>query len=190
MSGSLRGLSLRGRERRGLRGYAGKPFHPPLTDFPIVGYTFAAVFDVLSVLLSDGHVELAEQLYRAGTWTMLGGAAVSLLTALTGVADWVAMRGHAARTTAAIHGLIMTSVTVLVVIDLALRLTVYGSDLSSPVVILGLSVLIALATAGGAALGGSLVFDHGVNVEPVDEESRSVASQAHVTEANRRPGRA
>lgn len=29
-------ITLKGREFRGLRGWAGKPLHPPLTDFPIV----------------------------------------------------------------------------------------------------------------------------------------------------------
>ena len=40
--------SLKGRRSQGLRGFTGKPFHPPLTDFPIVCYTLAAVFDLIS----------------------------------------------------------------------------------------------------------------------------------------------
>ena len=41
-------ITLKGREFRGLRGWAGKPLHPPLTDFPIVCYVLAAVFDAIS----------------------------------------------------------------------------------------------------------------------------------------------
>ena len=41
-------LTLKGRKFRGLRGWAGKPSHPPFTDFPIVAYVFAAAFDVIS----------------------------------------------------------------------------------------------------------------------------------------------
>jgi uncharacterized membrane protein len=41
-------LSFRGRKFKGLRGWSGKPLHPPLTDFPIVAYVLAAVFDVIS----------------------------------------------------------------------------------------------------------------------------------------------
>ena len=41
-------LSLKGRRSQGLRGFTGKPFHPPLTDFPIVCYVLAAVFDLIS----------------------------------------------------------------------------------------------------------------------------------------------
>ncbi|MCW2544487.1 MAG: hypothetical protein JWM40_2039, partial [Frankiales bacterium] len=48
-------LRIKGRRNRGLRGLAGKPFHPPLTDFPIAAYLFAAVFDVLSLVLHDSH---------------------------------------------------------------------------------------------------------------------------------------
>ena len=38
-------ITLRGRTFKGPRGWAGKPFHPPLTDFPIVCYVLAAIFD-------------------------------------------------------------------------------------------------------------------------------------------------
>ena len=31
-------LTLKGRTFKGLRGWSGKPLHPPLTDFPIVAY--------------------------------------------------------------------------------------------------------------------------------------------------------
>ena len=40
-------LSLKGRRSQGLRGFTGKPFHPPLTDFPIVCYVLAAIFDLI-----------------------------------------------------------------------------------------------------------------------------------------------
>src|SRR6266545_4852789 len=46
-----------------LRGYAGKPFHPPLTDVPVTSYLFAAVFDVLSVALHSGHPAVALELF-------------------------------------------------------------------------------------------------------------------------------
>ncbi len=43
-------ITLRGRKFKGLRGFAGKPFHPPLTDIPIGAYIIAAAFDVVSVI--------------------------------------------------------------------------------------------------------------------------------------------
>ena len=45
-------LTLKGRKSFGLRGFAGKPFHPPLTDVPIGAYVLAAAFDVLSVVIA------------------------------------------------------------------------------------------------------------------------------------------
>jgi hypothetical protein len=41
-------LSLKGRKFKGIRGFAGKPFHPPLTDIPVAAYILAAVFDLIS----------------------------------------------------------------------------------------------------------------------------------------------
>ena len=32
------GITIRGRAFKGLRGWAGKPFHPPLTDIPVAAY--------------------------------------------------------------------------------------------------------------------------------------------------------
>ena len=52
-------LTIKGREFHGLRGYAGKPFHPPLTDVPVAAYLFGALFDVLSALVHAGHPALA-----------------------------------------------------------------------------------------------------------------------------------
>ena len=71
-------LTLKGRKYKGLRGWAGKPFHPPLTDVPPTAYLFTAVFDVLSIALHSDHQVLARQLYIAGTWTLLGGAGINI----------------------------------------------------------------------------------------------------------------
>ena len=49
-------LTMSGRASKGLRGMAGKPLHPPLTDVPIAAYLLAAVFDVLSVILYSSRV--------------------------------------------------------------------------------------------------------------------------------------
>lgn len=160
-------LVLKGRTFKGLRGYAGKPFHPPLTDVPVTAYMFAAVFDVLSLLVHDGHPELAKELFHAGTWLLLGGGAVSLLAALTGWADWhrSSKPGNQARRTINAHAIIMIGVTVLVLIDVGLRVTSLDDDLYSSAGLTVLSVLAALGVTLGATYGGTLVFDYGFNVE-------------------------
>jgi uncharacterized membrane protein len=160
-------LTIKGRKFKGLRGYKGKPFHPPLTDVPITAYLFAAVFDVLSVVLHDSHAAVAREMFRAATWLFLGGAAVSVLAALTGWADWARSSepGTQARRTVNAHAIIMIGVTVLALVDIALRLTTYSDDTYAPVGLAVLSAVIASAVTVGSSYGGTLVFDYGFNVE-------------------------
>ena len=160
-------LTLKGRKNKGLRGFSGKPYHPPLTDVPIVAYMFAAAFDVLSAILYDGHRELAEEMFHAATWLFLGGGAVSVLAALTGWADWAKSSepGTQARRTINAHAIIMIAATVLALLDIALRLTTYNDDTYTPVGLAVLSAVIALGVSLGATYGGTLVFDYGFNVQ-------------------------
>jgi uncharacterized membrane protein len=160
-------LTLKGRENHGLRGLAGKPLHPPLTDVPVTAYLFAVVFDVLSIAVHSSHHDLGRQLFLAGTWTLLGGGVVSVFTALTGWADWhrSSEPGNQARRTINAHAIIMITVTVLVLIDLVIRLTAYHDRAYAPVLIVILSVIAAGLVMLGASYGGTLVFDYGFNVE-------------------------
>jgi uncharacterized membrane protein len=160
-------ITMSGRKNKGLRGLAGKPFHPPLTDVPITAYLFAAVFDVLSIAVHSSHPEVARQLFVAGTWTVLGGAAVSVLAALTGAIDWwrSSQPGTQARRTINAHASTMVTVTLIVIVDLIIRLTAYHDRGYTPVGIVTLSVIAALLVTFGATLGGSLVYDYGFNVE-------------------------
>jgi uncharacterized membrane protein len=159
-------ITLKGRTFKGLRGFAGKPFHPPLTDFPIAAYVLGAAFDVISVV-AGSHDELRRDLWHAGTYVFVGGALVSVLAALTGLFDWLrsSESGTQARRTANTHASIMITVTVLALIDIALRLSGYDSEASTPPAVMVLSVAIALLVSWGATYGGTLVFDYGFNVE-------------------------
>src|SRR5262249_47213283 len=114
-------ITLEGRKFKGLRGYAGKPFHPPLTDFPIVAYLIGAALDVLSVIGGDGHT-WSREMWPAGTFIIIGGAAVSVLAAVTGFVDWLRSSepGTQARRTANTHAVIMLTVTVLTLVNIAL----------------------------------------------------------------------
>jgi uncharacterized membrane protein len=159
-------LTLKGRTFKGLRGWSGKPFHPPLTDFPIVAYVLAAVFDVISTVAGKDHA-WARELWHAGTYVFVGGAVVSVLAALTGL--WDAWRsseaGTQARRTINAHATIMVTVTVLALADIAWRLGVHDAAVVTPAGIALLSVVIALLVSVGATYGGSLVYDYGFNVE-------------------------
>ena len=175
------GLTLKGRKFKGLRGWAGKPFHPPLTDIPIAAYILGATFDVLSWLLRDdtmgggpghsmdlinGGPGLSHELWRAGTFLFIAGLIVSVPTAITGFWDW--WKSTAAHTqawrTANWHMAVMLTTTALVVVDILMR---WKSDqnMYTDVPIMILSVVIAGLVSLGATYGGSLVYDYGFNVE-------------------------
>ncbi|HEX2274086.1 MAG TPA: DUF2231 domain-containing protein [Acidimicrobiales bacterium] len=158
-------LTLRGRKFKGLRGWAGKPLHPPLTDIPVGAYMLVAAFDLISFVGQDQ--EWARDFYRAGTFTMVGGAIVSVFAALTGFWDWLksTQKGTQARRTVNAHGWTMVAVTVLVLVDIALRWFAYNDDLHTGVVVLVLTLAAAVLTFVGGSIGGSVAYDYGFNVE-------------------------
>jgi len=157
-------LTFRGRERRGLSGFAGKPFHPPLTDIPIAAYVFAFVFDLVAFIGSDQT--WSRDFYRAATFVLIGGGAVSVLTALTGFIDWLGTeKGSQVRRTSSAHGWTMVTVTLIVLSNIALRWFSEWDATSPPGYLLGLSAAAALLVAIGSMLGGTLVFDYGFSVE-------------------------
>ena len=158
-------LELRGRTFKGLRGFAGKPLHPPLTDIPVGAYMIAAALDVISIVAQDE--EWARDFFRAATFVLVAGASVSLLTALTGFWDWLRSTepGTQVRREANAHALTMITVTLLVLVNIGLRTMAYGGDRHSGAVVVALSVAAALLTVVGGTIGGSLVYDYGFNVE-------------------------
>ena len=159
-------LTLRGRRFKGLRGWAGKPFHPPLTDIPVGAYMLAAAFDVISYAGGDDQ-PWARDFYRAASFVLIGGAAVSVLAAVTGFWDWLRSteKGTQARRTANAHAWTMVAVTVLVGLGIVVRAAGVWDEPSTPVLALALTVVAALLTFVGGTLGGSLAYDYGFNVE-------------------------
>jgi uncharacterized membrane protein len=156
-------FTLKGRKFFGLRGFAGKPFHPPLTDVPIGAYILGAAFDLISWIWHDQS--WSRDFFRAGTFVLIGGGIVSLATALTGFMDWwkSTPKGTQARRTVNAHALTMLTVTALVLIDIVVRLANDGKA-STPPGIAILTVVAALLVSLGATIGGELVFDFGFNV--------------------------
>jgi uncharacterized membrane protein len=158
-------LTLRGRKFKGLRGWAGKPSHPPLTDIPVGAYMLVAAFDVISFVGQDE--EWARDFYRAGTFALIGGVVFGVLAALTGFWDWLKSteKGTQARRTVNAHAWTMVAVTVLVLADIVLRRFTYNDDAHTGVAVLVLSLAVALLTVVGGSIGGSLAYDYGFNVE-------------------------
>jgi uncharacterized membrane protein len=167
-------LTIRGRRFKGIRGWAGKPTHPPLTDIPVAAYVLAAAFDLLSVILSGSG---AHDAFVAATYTIIGGAIASIGTAITGLWDWwkglerdrsSGVIGKAKHTqvwrTANWHMTIMLTVTAIVIVDIIVRLAQWDDGVTSGVVLV-LSLLAGGLVAFGALYGGSLVYEYQFNVE-------------------------
>jgi uncharacterized membrane protein len=142
----------------------GRPLHPPLTDFPIAAYVFTAVFDVISAVGGDRH-SWARQFWHAGTFVLITGACICILTVLTGFRDLLRFPdpGSGAVRSISIHVCVMIAVFMVGVGDIAWRLKEYASA-STPAGILALSLVAAAGVAVGAAYGGALVFRHGAGV--------------------------
>ena len=158
-------LTLQGRKFKGLRGWSGKPTHPPLTDFPVAAYVMAAVFDAIATI--GRHETFAREFFHAGTFVFIGGAIVAVFAALTGFWDWLRSteKGTQARRTANTHAWTMLTVTALAMVDIGLRLNVYHTRTYPNAVILVLSLVVAVLVSLGATFGGTLVYEYGFNVE-------------------------
>ncbi len=159
-----------------VRGLPGHPLHPPLTDATIGIYTFAtlaALTDVLSITNTAG---------AQGWWlALILGLATTVLTALTGLADWLTLTwGSELWKTATTHMIAMVSATVFFAIAALVGHDNYvAGNVDSAGLILTL-VGFGLLTLGGW-MGGAVVFVHGMRVlSLVDEPAgRAMAPAAH-----------
>jgi uncharacterized membrane protein len=142
-----------------LRGFPGKPSHPPLTDASIGAYTVGVAMLVLGAL---GLEE--EQMAHGALLAISGGLILALPTALTGLLDWLQIeKGSPARTTATVHLFTMLTATVLFALTWIVQLDGYKDDaVKTGAWVLGLGAE-ALLAAGGY-IGGSIVFVYGVRV--------------------------
>jgi uncharacterized membrane protein len=165
-------MTIKGRQFKGLRGFAGKPFHPPLTDIPVAAYFLAMIFDLLSYIAArkGGDVgSISRDFFISATHVLIAGGIVSLPTALTGFWDWWKSTepGSQARRTANWHMTVMLTVTALVIVDIIVRLGQWQDSLAKGPS-LGLTILtvvIGSLVSYGALYGGSLVYEYEFNVE-------------------------
>ena len=197
-------LTLKGRKFHGIRGWAGKPTHPPLTDFPVVCYVLAAMFDVISFVGhggSGGSVRpFARDFFMAGTYVIIAGAIISLGAITTGFWDWwkgigrdaSGPLGRAQHTqvwrTINTHMTIMLTVTAIVVIDIIVRLVQLDAHYPAMGVVI-LSLAAGSFVSIGATYGGSLVFDYQFNVESVSSSTvwdETEVDQTHADKSNPR----
>jgi uncharacterized membrane protein len=153
-------------------GPPGHPAHPPLTDLTIGAYSFAFVASILS------KAGVAEEAAAKGWWLALVVAlASSLLTVLTGLADWLRIsRGTPLFRTATTHMLVMVTASVLFLLAAVFGHSCYvdGRVGTGPFV---LTILGFVTLTVGGWLGGAITYVHGMRVlSLVDEPAASAAS--------------
>jgi uncharacterized membrane protein len=142
-----------------IKGFPGKPLHPPLTDASIGAYTAGVAMLVLGAL---GVQE--EEMAHGALLAISFGLIVALPTALTGLLDWLDIpKGTPARTVATIHLFVMLSATVLFALTWIAQRPGYNADeVRTLGWVLGLISLAVLAVGGN--IGGTNVFVYGIRV--------------------------
>ena len=175
-------LTIRGRTFNGIRGWAGKPTHPPLTDFPIVCYVLAAVFDVVSYIAGAGIVTQRGRA-RLQPWPRCSSSwrgrscRSGPRSPASGTGGRACRRdsstgfiGRAEHTqvwrTANWHMTVMLTVTAIVIADIVVR-SAQLDDQATGALVMVLSIVAAGLVALGAAYGGALVFEYQFNVQPL-----------------------
>jgi uncharacterized membrane protein len=154
-----------------LRGTAGHPSHPPMTDAAIGAYTAATI---LAILAAAG---VAEEALAKGWWvTLLIGLAFGMLAALTGLLDWLKIEpGTPLKRSATTHMLVMVTATVLFLLAAIVGWSSYDdAEMHTGALVLVIVGYVVLAVGGW--LGGAIVFVHGMRVlNLVDEPATRAA---------------
>ena len=142
-----------------IRGFAGHPLHPPLTDVVIGAYTVG-----VAMLVAGAFGLEEEQMAHGALLALAGGLIVTIPTAVSGVADWLEIpKGTPARTMATIHLVVMLLATAAFALTFLLQLDGYREEqVRTEAWIAGVAALGVLA--GGGYAGGTLAFVYGVRV--------------------------
>lgn len=146
------------------------PIHPMLIVFPIGLWIFSLVSDL--ILLSGGSTVWDDVAF----YTMAGGIVGALLAAIFGFIDWRSLTEPRVKRIGTAHMILNLLAVAIFAMDLWLR-TVLGSGATLPIV-LSVTGVVVLAISGW--LGGSMVYVHGVAVEPQrdvrpEEKARRIA---------------
>ncbi|HWH55507.1 MAG TPA: DUF2231 domain-containing protein [Gaiellaceae bacterium] len=154
-----------------IRGLPGHPIHPPLTDATIGSYTAATAMGFASI------IGLAERPAAHGWWlALIVGLIITVPTALTGLADWLAIEsGTPLKRTATSHLIAMVTATVFFLIAALVGHDGYTHGAVETLPYLLTLIGFASMTLGGW-LGGAIVFVHGMRVLDLVQEPASRAA--------------
>jgi uncharacterized membrane protein len=142
-----------------LKGFPGKPLHPPLTDASIGSYTVG----VAALIAGKAGLQTPEMAHAA-LIAISFGLVVAAPTAITGLLDWLDLeKGSPARQVATIHLFMMGTTTVLFAITWLLQRPGYNAgEIRIGGLIAGLVAFVFLAV--GSNIGGANVFVYGIRV--------------------------
>lgn len=142
-----------------VRGFPGKPSHPPLTDVSIGSYTAGVV------MLVAGALGLEEAQMAHGALLAISlGLLVTVPTVATGLLDWLSLdRGAPARAIGTVHLVVMLAATVLFAATWIAQLDGYREDEVRLLAVIGGLAAEALLVVGGY-LGGTLAYVYGIRV--------------------------
>jgi uncharacterized membrane protein len=136
------------------------PLHPLLVHIPTALWPAALVFDILSMLGVGGNAMVQTSFY-----SILFGLVVVLLAAPAGLADWLDIRpGKPAKNMGLVHAGINVTVTVVQIVNLALRWSTFATDNAVDTVPLVLSLVSTLALLVSGYIGGLMVYDQGISI--------------------------
>jgi uncharacterized membrane protein len=142
-----------------VKGFAGKPSHPPLTDVSVGAYTVGVA------MLIAGAAGLEQEAMAQGALLAISGGLIAAIpTILTGLLDYFDLpKRSAARTLATYHLFVMLVATALFVATWVSQRPGYlDGEVTTLGLILGIAAF-ALLVVGGT-LGGALAYVYGVRV--------------------------
>jgi uncharacterized membrane protein len=142
-----------------VKGFAGKPSHPPLTDVSVGAYTVGVA------MLVAGAAGLEQEAMATGALLAISGGLIAAIpTMLTGLLDYFDLpKRTAARTLATYHLFVMLAATALFAATwLAQRRGYLDGDVTTLGLILGVCAFAVLVIGG--SLGGALAYVYGVRV--------------------------
>lgn len=136
---------------------AGHPVHPILIVFPLGLLATSAIFDIITLITSDGK-------WSTMAWYMMGAGIIGgLLAAIFGLIDWLAIPTNTrAKAIGLWHGGLNVLVVLLFAASWILRRTETASP-SGPALTLSFGAVVIAVVAGW--LGGELVDRLGVGVD-------------------------
>ncbi|MDP8967148.1 MAG: DUF2231 domain-containing protein [Actinomycetota bacterium] len=142
-----------------LKGFAGQPSHPTLTDVSVGAYTVG-----VAMLVAGAAGVEQEAMAKSAVLAISGGLIVAIPTALTGLLDYLDLPERTpARTLATYHLFMMLAATVLFIATWAAQRPGYlEGEITTLGLILGLAAFAVLVVGG--MLGGALAYVYGVRV--------------------------